>query len=447
MNSKKGAPLFSVVIPAYNHENYIGPAVESVLDQSLPDFELIIINDGSRDGTEKVINRFDDNRIRYYVQENAGAHNTINRGISLAEGEFIAILNSDDIFKETRLDKAFHIFNENPEIMAVFSHVELIDSKDNPSGCQTGPFHELAVDSPLVLQLLSGNHLLTTSNLIVRKTVFDTMEPFRPLKYTHDYDFFLRLSHKFDVKIIKEPLVRYRIHKENTLNKYKSAEIDFEVGVVLSDFLLNHDLEKYLLKEDLYGAMGELFTILDTYRSDRVMLVQLIYSRFGHGKKRYFFNDLVRDRENPFKKSCLAFLEERTEWWWKDQAEAWKEQTENWKARARSWEKTAGLYKDKIAALETELDETKQGAAYLEEQRDAWQDTAGEFKAGNAYLLETKEQLEDRLVGLYEELSHCWRRIETIKNQRYILKAGGRILPRHIQSVLEEDTGEQAKEQ
>ena len=96
-------PMISVIMPAYNHEKYIGEAIESVLNQSYTDFEFIIVNDGSTDSTEKVIKSYKDNRIRYYTQTNKDAPNTLNRCLSLSKGEYISIINSDDVYHTDRL--------------------------------------------------------------------------------------------------------------------------------------------------------------------------------------------------------------------------------------------------------------------------------------------------------------------------------------------------------
>ena len=94
----------SVIIPAYNHEKYIIDAVNSVLNQSYQDFEIIIVNDGSTDSTEQKILSIHDQRIQYVCQKNSGAHSAINRGISLSQGEYISILNSDDLYLPKRLE-------------------------------------------------------------------------------------------------------------------------------------------------------------------------------------------------------------------------------------------------------------------------------------------------------------------------------------------------------
>ena len=105
-------PLISVVIPAYNHERYIGAAIESVLEQSCPDLELIVVDDGSTDRTGEVIQGYTDSRLHYYHQENQDAYTTINRGISLARGRYIAILNSDDIYTPERLETLHSVCEE-----------------------------------------------------------------------------------------------------------------------------------------------------------------------------------------------------------------------------------------------------------------------------------------------------------------------------------------------
>ena len=96
-------PKVSIIIPAYNHEKYVGETIQSVLDQTFNDFELIIINDGSTDNTEAEILKFKDDRIQYTFQSNRGLSATLNRGIELARGEFFNFLPSDDMFLPEKL--------------------------------------------------------------------------------------------------------------------------------------------------------------------------------------------------------------------------------------------------------------------------------------------------------------------------------------------------------
>src|SRR3972149_5816319 len=195
-------PKISVIIPLYNHEKYIREAVYSVLEQSIQDFELIIINDGSTDKSEEVVNAIKDDRIKYFFQENQGAHNTINRGIRLAQGEYISILNSDDVYYQNRFEEALKVLESDSSIYAVFSHIECIDGKGKfirfIRGAEDNwkdhdPETSFKGKNDLVLDLLAGNFLVTTSNLFCRKKVFNEIGYFSDLRYAHDYEFFLRL--------------------------------------------------------------------------------------------------------------------------------------------------------------------------------------------------------------------------------------------------------------
>src|SRR3972149_11032387 len=244
-------PKISVIIPLYNHEKYIREAVYSVLEQSIQDFELIIINDGSRDKSEEVVKSIKDDRIKYFYQENQGAHNTINRGIQLAQGEYVSILNSDDVYYKNRFEEALKVLESDSSIRAVFSHMEFIDEKgdfirfsrgaeDNWKDKNEGTSFKGKND--VVIDLLAGNFLMTTSNLFCRRRVFKDIGYFSNLRYAHDYDFFLRLCSRFKVHVIESPLLKYRKHSSNTIIENEAA-VTFEIGLVFANFFLNYDFK------------------------------------------------------------------------------------------------------------------------------------------------------------------------------------------------------------
>src|SRR3989304_4480978 len=116
-------PKISAIIPLYNHEKYVKEAICSVLEQSVLDFELIVINDGSMDNSAAVAKAIKDDRIKYIYQENQGAHNAINRGIALAKGEYVTILNSDDLYYKSRFEEALKVLETDSSVYAVFSHL------------------------------------------------------------------------------------------------------------------------------------------------------------------------------------------------------------------------------------------------------------------------------------------------------------------------------------
>ena len=222
-------PQISIVIPAYNHERYVGYAIESVLGQSLQDFELVIVNDGSTDGTERVIKSYGDRRIRYYYQVNQDAYNTINRGISLVQGEFIAILNSDDMFVSDRLENLLDYCRDGDKVCA-FTDVIPVDDRNNEF---TDPefgwkvwhrdnreFYFSCED--LYTAFLHGNFMVTTSNLFMTREAAQQVGPFSSLRYLHDYDFIFRMIGRFKDRVgylHDKKLLYYRIHGGNTLSE------------------------------------------------------------------------------------------------------------------------------------------------------------------------------------------------------------------------------------
>ena len=222
-------PLISVVIPAYNHERFVGFAIDSVLGQTCQDFELVIVNDGSTDTTEEVILGYQDQRIRYYYQENQDAYNTINRGISLARGEYVAILNSDDIYILNRLEKLYDFCRETDKV-CVFSDVVPVDDQNNEFSDPDFGWNIWHKDNrdyyfncgDLYTGFLHGNFMVTTSNLFMSREAANQVGPFCSLRYLHDYDFIFRMIGHFKDRVDymhDQKLLYYRIHGGNTLGE------------------------------------------------------------------------------------------------------------------------------------------------------------------------------------------------------------------------------------
>jgi glycosyltransferase involved in cell wall biosynthesis len=122
----KANPTITVLMPAYNAEKYIGQAIDSVLLQTFTDFELLIINDGSTDGTQTVVNSFNDKRIVLINQPNMGISGALNIGLKHSRSNFIARFDADDICYPHRLEKQFRFLQENPEYILVGSDVDYI---------------------------------------------------------------------------------------------------------------------------------------------------------------------------------------------------------------------------------------------------------------------------------------------------------------------------------
>lgn len=221
-------PLISVIIPAYNHEQFIGPTIESVLHQTWAQWELIVIDDGSTDGTASVTQSYNDPRIHYYYQKNQDAYNALNHGLQLVKGEFIAILNSDDLYHPSRLEHLVE-FCQKSKLEACFSDVTPI----NELGTKITPDHfwhtwhernrKVYFDShDLFTAFLRGNLMVSTSNLFMTTKAMRQVGSFASLRYLHDYDYIFRLLLSFPGAVgylDREELLSYRIHPSNTLKQ------------------------------------------------------------------------------------------------------------------------------------------------------------------------------------------------------------------------------------
>lgn len=123
MEQSERKPVFSVIIPTYNREKLIGRAIDSVLNQTFKDFELIIVDDGSTDNTKEIIERYTDQRIRYIYKENGGQNSALNKGIEFAKGKYVAFLDSDDEWLDEKLRKVYIKYHTDTNIDIVYHYV------------------------------------------------------------------------------------------------------------------------------------------------------------------------------------------------------------------------------------------------------------------------------------------------------------------------------------
>lgn len=229
LSSQNPNPLVSVVIPAYNHEKFVATTIESVLNQSFQNFEIVVVDDGSTDRTAEVVQNYDDCRIIYVHQKNQDAYNAINRGMGMARGNFISILNSDDVYASNRLERLLEI-QKQTGALCLFSDVTPIDDSgdvfDDPL-FGWNQWHQknrsyYFQTRDLYTAFLNGNFMVTTSNLFMHRDAVARVGNFCSLRYLHDYDYIFRMMLAFPdrVKYLHdEKLLFYRIHSGNTLNQ------------------------------------------------------------------------------------------------------------------------------------------------------------------------------------------------------------------------------------
>ena len=207
------SPKVSVIMPVYNGEAYLIDAATSVLQQSFSDLELIIIDDGSTDQTSSILqNIAADQRVKVITnEENSGLTYTRNRGICNATGEYIAMLDSDDVALSHRLEKQVAFLDANPEFAMVGSSIDLISSDDRYIRTQHYPMPSACIPSLLLFQ-----NNFAQSTVMIRKSSLPSECYRQEYPPAEDYDLWVRLAANHKLANINAPLVKYRIHSSST---------------------------------------------------------------------------------------------------------------------------------------------------------------------------------------------------------------------------------------
>jgi glycosyltransferase involved in cell wall biosynthesis len=227
----KNGPLVTIIVPSYNHEKYVEQSIVSVTNQTYNNVEIIIIDDGSFDSTPEIIediirNYNGDKKIKFFRQENQGLTKTLNRGVSLACGEFIAFLASDDAYLPTRIQDTVSCLIKEPETTAaVYSDGYLINYK----GYRTAKFSSKylrPIGRNIYKELLIANWI-PAMGVTYRKSAIIEVGMFDEELKIEDYDLLLRISNKYYIAYIDKHLFLYRVHDLN-FTKNKPA-FDFDI--------------------------------------------------------------------------------------------------------------------------------------------------------------------------------------------------------------------------
>jgi glycosyltransferase involved in cell wall biosynthesis len=204
------APLVTVLMAVYNGERYLREAVESTLNQTFRDFEFLIIDDGSTDGTANMLRGFSeaDSRVKVHSQENIGQVPTLNRGLKLAAGRYVARMDADDISLPERLALQVEAVEANPRLGVVGTSAVVIDE----DGRRIVERPALSGDRDIRAWFQRGNCMMHPTVMIRRKAIED-VGGYRPaFAPAEDYDLWLRISEKWELNNLPQSLLHYRMH-------------------------------------------------------------------------------------------------------------------------------------------------------------------------------------------------------------------------------------------
>jgi glycosyltransferase involved in cell wall biosynthesis len=201
-------PLISVIIPVYNGEKMIRETIDSVLNQTFPDFELLVINDGSTDSTLEVLQTIQDRRLKVFSYPNAGQPVSRNRGIGKAVGEYISFIDADDLWTPDKLEAQLRVLQENPEAAVAYSWSDCID-ESSQFFRQGG---HLSINGDVYQNLLVVNFLENGSNPLIRRQALMEVGGFdESLSNAHDWDMWLRLAAHYHFIAVPSTQILYRV--------------------------------------------------------------------------------------------------------------------------------------------------------------------------------------------------------------------------------------------
>jgi len=243
-------PSVSVVMPAYNHERFVEQTLDSLLAQTHGNLEVIVIDDGSLDATGEVLDVYarhcTTHPLTVVHQQNAGAHDAINHGLALARGDVVALINSDDLYAPTRLERCLSAMVQRDAAFA-FSSTSFVDEDGAVIGSDAAYVTQLRnsiaqgfrAPDP-VYALVKSNIAISSGNFVFKRKLLEATGGFCALRVCHDWDFILGASYHTSLAVVDEPLYLYRMHGANTFVD-RGLSTRLEIEQLLSRFFQDID--------------------------------------------------------------------------------------------------------------------------------------------------------------------------------------------------------------
>lgn len=252
----ENTPIVSVIIPSYNHAKFISDAIESVINQTFTDFELIIVDDCSPDESLEVIKKYKDNRIKLFVNEkNEGAVYTTNRAIQLSTGRYVALLNSDDVWDLNKLQKQVLFLRENPKYDAVFSNAMFINEEKKE--LQKIDYFwadvfdkENRSSAEWLRYFFFYSNCLCHPSILIKREIYERTTLYDPsLRQLPDFKMWVYLLKFINIYIMPEKLVIFRVlangenaSADTTSNRIRTRN---EIYLIMKDFFENVTIESF----------------------------------------------------------------------------------------------------------------------------------------------------------------------------------------------------------
>jgi glycosyltransferase involved in cell wall biosynthesis len=222
-------PLVSICVSAYDVERYLPETLESILGQTYENLEIILVDNGSVDGTFEVAQAVEDARFRCFrLPENIGGYQAMNLVASQARGELVAVYHSDDVYEPTIVEREVSYLQSHPEAGAVFTMCSFIDESGSTRGGldlvrELRGLERVRYEDVFPAMLKYGNVMFVCPSFMVRREVFEAVGPFDAETWdiASDQEMWLRMTRKYPVGILDERLLRYRITQQQWTHRWK----------------------------------------------------------------------------------------------------------------------------------------------------------------------------------------------------------------------------------
>jgi len=257
----------SVIIPTYNRPKWLPDTIESVLDQTYPQIEIIVVNDGSTDNTAEVLEPYRD-RITYIYKENGGPGSAVSAGIKASTGKYISRVDDDDLFLPEKVESQVRMFQQNPELGLIATDHHIIDLEGKITRTVAVPdFSRRGAFLSLLL-----NCIFSQPTVMVRKECHDKVGFYKDT-YAQDYDMWIRIARYYSVGVIHKPLAMYREHGSNRSGRSSNAKVKADIQSFVYEMMADISPEELVPTVDsalhAHDLMGAVYMRHDLYRQAR----------------------------------------------------------------------------------------------------------------------------------------------------------------------------------
>lgn len=268
----------SVVVTSFNYGRYVGGCLESILNQTYQDFDVIVVDDGSTDDTARVVEPYLSHRVRYHYQTNQGQASSKNTGIRLTDGEIVAFLDADDQWEPNKLERQLPLL-DNPRVGVAYTGGRVIDAEGRPLGIPPRADY-MVFRRGKITRWLGFENIVPFSSVAVRRSLLNEHGAFdETLTMGIDWDLWLRLSCETEFDFLPEPLLIYRYGHPNQMSKNLEGRIHGS-ETIFRKFVASHP--KALTAGDLrtigyYNSFrrADVFRGLDARRSTAYLIQAL----------------------------------------------------------------------------------------------------------------------------------------------------------------------------